>query len=121
MKAQIKFTLLALMLVLAGCASVPPVAVAPWVGRYGNACLPEAVAMQAGLEGAGIKSAVLIIETSKWNHAVCVYVYKDRLFVWDSYWKSNQVRAWLDDPSMVARKWLDWVNQDVLLVKAYYL
>lgn len=121
MKAQIKFALLALVLVLAGCASVPPVAVAPWVGRYKNACLPEAVAMQAGLEGAGIKSKVLVIETSRWNHAVCVYVYRDRLFVWDSYWKSNQVRAWIDDPSMVARKWLDWVNQDVLLLKAYYL
>ena len=113
--------LAAMVLVLAGCASTPPVDVPPWVGRFGNACLPEAVAMQAGLEKVGIKSKVLVIETSKWNHAVTVYVYKDRLFVWDSHWKSNQVRAWYDDPSMVGRKWLEWLNQDALLAKAYYL
>jgi hypothetical protein len=116
-----RVALLALLLVLAGCASVPPVDVPPWVGRYKNACLPEAVVMQAGLEKVGIKSKVLILETSRWNHAVTVYVYKDRLFVWDSHWKSNQVRAWFDDPNMVGRKWLEWLNQDALLVKAYYL
>lgn len=116
-----KVVLLALILMLAGCASVPPVDTPPWVGRYKNACLPEAVAMQAGLEKVGIKSKVLVIETSRWNHAVCVYVYRDRLFVWDSHWKSNQVRAWFDDANMVGRKWLEWLNQDVLLVKSYYL
>ena len=112
--------LAAMLLVLAGCASVP-VDVPPWVGRFGNACLPEAISMQAGLEKAGIKSKVMVMETSRWNHAVCVYVYRDRLFVWDSYWKSNQVRAWFDDPNMVARKWLEWLAQDTLLVRAYYL
>lgn len=116
-----RVVVLLIALFFASCASNPPIDVPPWVGKSKNACLPEAIAMQAGLENVGIKSKVLVIQTSKWNHAVCVYVYNNRLFVWDSHWKSNQVRAWFDDPKMVAEKWLEWLSQGVILKDAMYL
>ena len=116
-----KIIVLFVLLLLVACASNPPVDVPPWVGKYKNACLPEAIAMQSGLRGVGIESKVLIIQTDKWNHAVCVYVFNGKLFVWDSYWKSNQIRAWFDDPVMVARLWVDWVSSGIVFRNAYYL
>jgi hypothetical protein len=116
-----KSIVLLFALLLVSCSENPPADVPAWVGKYKNACLPEAIAMQSGLRGSGIESKVLIVQTDKWNHAVCVYVFNGKLFVWDSYWKSNQVRAWFDNPIMVAREWLELVSDAVVFKNGYYL
>lgn len=109
-------------LFLAGCSSNPPIPAAPWVGKYGNACLPEAVAMTAGLQAHGVQAKVLRVQTARWSHAVCVYLYppgQNRLWVWDSYWKSVNVRAWYADPSSVAWAWLNSTSGERLAVAEY--
>ena len=112
-----------LALLLAGCAYNPPVNTPPWVGKYKNACLPEAIVMTESLKKQGVQARVLAIYTDKWNHAVCVYMYpsgKNKLWVWDSYWKSVQVRAWFDDPNDVAQAWMRWTLTDAKLNFAKY-
>ena len=108
---------------LVGCGGEPPIKPAPWVGKYGNACLPEAIAMTKGLQAHGIQAKVLRVQTAKWSHAVCVYLYppgQNKLWVWDSHWKSVNIRAWYADPSSVARAWLNKTSFEPL-VKAEYI
>ena len=91
---------------LAGCVTHAPVA--EWSIGERNACLPEAAVMVQGLSGAGIQAKVLLVTTPAFKHAVAVYLYPagdNRLWVWDSTWKSLRVRAWWDDAAGVARAW----------------
>lgn len=117
-------TLLAtITLLLAACASNPPVDAPPWVGRYKNACLPEAIVMTEGLREKGIQAKVLSIHTAKWGHAVCAYLYptgQNRLWVWDSYWKSIPVRAWWDSPNSIAKAWMDWRDDKTPITSTYF-
>jgi hypothetical protein len=119
MKIIIAITILA----LAGCA-MPPVAEPEFAGIYKNACLPEAIAMTQALKKSGIQARVLRIRTKEFGHAVCVYLYptgKNKLFVWDSYWKSINLRAWYDDPTNIANVWLKWAHPKISLVSASFL
>jgi hypothetical protein len=112
-----------LALLLAACTSKPPVDAPPWVGRYKNACLPEAISMAQGLEREGIQARVLSIHTADWGHAVCVYLYpsgKNRLWVWDSHWKSVRLRAWWDSPESIARAWMAWRHDQTIVVDSYF-
>ena len=110
-------------LLLAGCATNPPAETPPWVGKYKNACLPEAIVMAQGLKESGITARVLAIYTDKWGHAVCVYFYpqgQNKMWVWDSYWKSINIRAWGDDPNDIARAWMRWTAADAKLNYAVF-
>jgi hypothetical protein len=118
-----KFILAIIILALAGCVT-PPVAEPEFAGRYKNACLPEAIAMTQALKKNDIQSRVLRIQTQDWGHAVCVYLYPtgaNKLYVWDSYWKSVNLRAWYDDPNDIANAWLKWAHPKISLVNANFL
>lgn len=113
-----------LCLLLAGCASEPPVRTPEWVGRYKNACLPEAVAMAQGLRQSGIHARVVRIGTPRWGHAICAYLYPtgaNQLWGWDAYWKSNRLRAWANDPDSIAREWLRITRSQDRLILAQFL
>lgn len=116
--------LLAIAIVaLAGCASLP-VEQPDFAGRYRNACLPEAIAMAQGLREKAIQTRVLRIQTKDWGHAVCVYLYPtgaNKLYVWDSYWQSINLRAWFDNPVSIANAWLNYAHPDKQLVNATFL
>jgi hypothetical protein len=115
-------TLLA-ALCLAACA-LPPAPEPEFAGRYGNACLPEAIAMSQSLKKHGIESRVLGIYTDKWGHAVCTYLYppgKNQLWAWDSYWKSLRLRAWTSDADSIARAWLMSTHPGTPLNHAQFL
>jgi hypothetical protein len=115
---------LLLAFLLAGCASNPPADTPPWVGRYKNACLPEAIVMTQGLKQSGIQAKVLGIYTDRWGHAVCVYMYptgNNRLWVWDSYWKSVNIRAYFNDPNDIAKAWMRWTMTDATLNHAVFV
>ena len=113
--------ILILLILLTGCQNSPPIDSPPWVGEYKNACLPEAITMTEGLKKAGIEAKVLIIATPKWRHAVCVYRYKDKTWVWDSYWKSIAVWPNMDRPDIVAKNWLRFTSGDLEVKEAVYL
>ena len=118
-----KFLLTIAILVLAGCTSLP-VEQPSFTGIYKNACLPEAIAMTQALKKSGIQARVLRISTKEWGHAVCVYLYptgSNKLYVWDSYWKSIKLRAWYDDPTNIANAWLKWAHPKISLVNANFL
>ena len=111
-------------LCLAACSTRPPIAEPAFAGRLQNACVPEAAEMTEGLHKAGIQAKVLLITTPAWKHAVCVYLYpsgENRLWVWDSEWKSIQVRAFFSDPDQVARAWIAAVNQSQPVTSAEFL
>ena len=116
--------LAACLLLLAACATRPPAPEPEFAMRYGNACLPEAIAMAQSLRAHGITAKVLGIYTPKWGHAVCVYMYppgKNQLWAWDSYWKSLRVRAWADDADSTARAWLTHTHPGTPLTRAEFL
>ena len=118
-----KFLLAIAIVALAGCASLP-VKQPAFAGRYRNACLPEAIAMAQGLKEKAIQTRVLRFQTKDWGHAVCVYLYPtgaNRLYVWDSYWQSINLRAWLDNPVSIANAWLNYTHPDKQLVNATFL
>jgi len=105
----VKIAIAIAILIATGCVHTPPVERPSWIGKYGNACLPEAIAMAQGLREKQIFAKVLRISTDEWNHAVCVYLYppgQNKLWVWDSHWMSLRVRAWTDDPVSIAKAWL---------------
>lgn len=80
--------------------------------------------MAQGLCQAGIQAKVLLITTPGWKHAVCVYLYpsgENRLWAWDSTWKSLQLRAWWNDPADCAREWIAAVNQRDPVMAAEFL
>ena len=109
---------------VAGCASTPPADTPPWVGKYKNACLPEAIVMTQGLKKHGIQAKVLTIYTDKWGHAVCVYLYptgQNKMWVWDSYWKSVNIRAYFNDPNDIAKAWMRWTLTDATLNHAVFV
>jgi hypothetical protein len=115
--------ILLLAFFVAGC-STPPADTPPWVGKYKNACLPEAIVMTQGLKKNGIQAKVLAIYTDKWGHAVCVYMYptgQNRLWVWDSYWKSVNIRAYFNDPNDIAKAWMRWTLTDAKLNHAVFV
>jgi hypothetical protein len=116
--------LLAITLVaLAGCTSLP-VEQPAFAGRYKNACLPEAIAMAQGLREKSIQTRVLRIQTKNWGHAVTVYLYPtgaNKLYVWDSYWQSVNLRAWFNDPDGIATEWLNYTHPNLTLVNASFL
>lgn len=118
-----KFLLAIAILVLAGCTSLP-VEQPSFAGRYKNACLPEAIAMAQGLREKSIQTRVLRIQTKDWGHAVTVYLYPtgaNKLYVWDSYWKSVNLRAWYDNPVSIATEWLNYTHPKIPLVNAVFL
>lgn len=103
------FLLLAVILFLGGCGTLPPVAESPLSGRLRNACLPEAALMSESLQRGNIKAKVLIINTTTWSHAICVYMYPtgaNTLWGYDTNWKSCRLRAWWGDPMGQANAWV---------------
>jgi hypothetical protein len=116
--------LAACLLLLAACAVTPPAPEPEFAMRYGNACLPEAIAMAQSLRAHQITAKVLGIYTPTWGHAVCVYMYppgQNKMWAWDSYWKSLRVRAWSDDADSVARNWLAQTHFGTPLTRAEFL
>jgi hypothetical protein len=111
------------ILALAGCTSLP-VEQPAFAGRYRNACLPEAIAMAQGLKEKAIQTRVLRIQTKDWGHAVCVYLYPtgaNKLYAWDSYWQSINLRAWINNPTSIADAWLNYTHPNNELVDAMFL
>lgn len=120
-KVVVNFYIVSIAILLTSCVS-PPISTPPWIGKYKNACLPEAIAMSAGLQAHGIQSRVLRIQTRKWSHAVCVYMFptgQNKMWVWDSHWKSVNVRAWYNQPDSIARAWLDKTSFEPLVVAEF--
>jgi hypothetical protein len=79
------------------------------VGKYGMACLPEAIEMSSALSKAGIVSDVIIFYTDQRSHAICVYMYPpgaNKIWGWDSTYGSTVLRAWWNDPESEAKSWL---------------
>jgi len=113
-----------ILIAIAGCTSSPPIDQPEFVGKYKNACLPEAIAMTQALKQSGIQAKVLIVNTPKFSHALTCYLYpvgKNKLWVWDSYWKSMNLRAWWDNSDSVAKEWLKWCTTDTKLVSSQFL
>jgi len=111
-------------LCIAACSTRPPVAEPAFSGHMRNGCLPEAAAMVEGLHGAGIQARGLLVTTPTWRHAVAVYLYPtgdNRLWVWDSTWKSVRVRAWWSDPSGIARAWISSTGRNTSILSASFL
>lgn len=80
--------------------------------------------MVEGLHGAEIQARVLLIKTPAWRHAVAVYLYPagdNRLWVWDSTWKSVRVRAWWNDPDGIARAWISATGRNISITEAIFL
>jgi len=116
--------LLLASLLLVGCAIEPPAEKNAIYGKYKNACLPEAVIMVQSLHKAEIQAKVLKIDTTQWSHAVVVYLYPagdNSLWVWDSMWKSLHIRAWWNNPSDIATRWMQATRQQATLVNATFL
>jgi hypothetical protein len=116
--------LLAASLLLAACATKPPAPEPEFAARYGNACLPEAASMAQSLRAHSISARVLGIYTAQWGHAVTVYFYppgQNKMWAWDSYWKSLRVRAWADDADSTARAWLASTHPGTPLRRAEFL
>jgi hypothetical protein len=116
------FNLIILCLLVLTACSTPPIKSPPWVGKYKNACLPEAIAMSEGLKSSGVAAKVMSIHTENWGHAVCVYLYptgKNKLWVWDSYWQSVNLRAWWNNSASISESWMRW-RYDTTPVKYSY-
>ena len=97
-----------LVLLLSGCNSLP-VKAPSIVGKYNNACLPEAIEMSSSLQKSDIISQVVIFKTDQRQHAICVYMYppgKNKIWGWDSYYGSHQLKAWWNDPVSESKSWL---------------
>jgi hypothetical protein len=91
--------------------------------KYGNDCLPQAIIMAESLKERNINAKVLRIYTDKWGHAICVYVYpkgSNKLWGWDRFWKSMRLRAWVNDPYSVAKKWMQVTLSEDILISAEY-
>ena len=109
---------------LVSCDTLPPVPESSIAGKYKNACLPEAIVMTRSLQGASVQAKVLAISTSKWNHAVTAYMYppgENRLYVWDSYWKSIRVRAYFNSAESVAKAWLLATRANTTFISAEFI
>jgi hypothetical protein len=110
-------------LFLAGCATNPPLDSNKLKFRYDNDCLPQAIIMTEALKEKNVEAKVLRIYTDKWGHAISVYMYpkgQNKMWGWDSIWKSNRIRAWLDDPNGIAKEWLKITLSDAKLNHAEF-
>jgi hypothetical protein len=119
----LKIILLSGCFFIAACTSNPPANVPEWVGKMKNACLPEAITMTEVLKREGIQAKVLSIHTKDWGHATCAYLYppgQNKLWVWDSYWKSIPLRAWWDNPQSIAKAWMAWRYDETPVTSAYF-
>jgi len=86
--------------------------------------LPEAAEMTEGLRKSGIQAKVLLITTQSWKHAICVYLYpvgKNKLWAWDSDWKSLNLRAYWDNPTNIATVWVRTIGQNKVVLYAEFL
>jgi hypothetical protein len=109
---------------VAGCGVKAPVAEPGFVGSYGRACLPEAIGMAEALRGAGVQAKVLRFRTAKVGHAIAVYLYPpgaNKLWGWDSWWASLQLRAFWHNPEMIARDWLRVTRHTEALIEAEFV
>ncbi|MFZ4776382.1 MAG: hypothetical protein ACOYM3_13500 [Terrimicrobiaceae bacterium] len=98
--------LLAAFLLLTGCGTAPPVSGLD--GRWRNDCVPQAVALTAGLRVEGVDARVLLIKTMRWKHAIVCFSYdsgSNQLWTWDANWKSIRIQSRLN-ASSCARAWL---------------
>lgn len=80
--------------------------------------------MATALNEKGVQAKVLLVSTPSWKHAVVVYLYPagaNTLWVWDSEWKSLQIRAYFSDPGQCARAWLNQTHPDTALGAARFL
>jgi hypothetical protein len=112
------------VILLTSCTSTPPVDQPQFAGKYKNACLPEAIAMTQALKQSGIQAKVLIVNTPKFSHALTCYLYpsgQNKLWVWDSYWKSMNLRAFWFNSDSVAKEWLKWCANDTNLVSSQFI
>jgi hypothetical protein len=119
-----KYIIPIILIILAGCTSAPPVSEQEFFGKYKNACLPEAIAMTESLKKNGIQAKVLIVTTDKFSHALSCYLYptgQNKLWVWDSFWKSMNLHAWWDDSDSVANAWLEWCSPKTKLTSSKFL
>lgn len=76
-----------------------------------NACVPNAIIMANALKRQGVWAKVLEV---KWNttnringHAYTIYLYppaKNQLWAYDRDWGSTRIRAFKDNPKMVAER-----------------
>ena len=108
-------------IVLVSCVN-PPAHGLPL--KYGNDCLPQAIAMTQALHQKGVDADVLLLSTPHWGHAVSVYMYpvgKNTLWCWDYYWKSLRIRAWRDYPVQIATAWLKETSPNEELKGAEFL
>jgi hypothetical protein len=93
----VKFVFAALVLVLSlwlvGCSTPLPDGVSAPANMQ-NACLPQAIQMTNGLRKEGIPSEVLLLRSERnTGHAVSVYWYQNKTWVWDAHWGSVQSTA----------------------------
>lgn len=102
--------LIAFSLLIMGCQITPS---NPEKGaeKQINACLPNAIIMSSALRRQGVWAKVLEVKwesTNKINgHAYTIYLYppsKNQLWAYDRDWGSTRIRAFKDDPRMVAEK-----------------
>ena len=80
--------------------------------------------MCTALNEKGVQAKVLIITTPMWKHAVTVYLFPagdNTLWVYDSTWKSIQVRAYFSDPWGCAKAWLKAIGTVVVINDAQFL
>ena len=93
------------LLALSACTPTNP---ERWMAMERNACLPTAIAMDAGLRRQGITSRVLQYGYQRGGklagHAVTTYFFapgENKLWAYD-YQGSTRIRAFIDNPFQVA-------------------
>lgn len=105
-----KIILITLSLLIMGCQSTP---INPEKGaeKQINACVPNAIIMASALRRQGVWAKVLEVKWQSTNringHAYTIYLYppsKNQLWAYDRDWGSIRIRAFKDDPKMVAEK-----------------
>ena len=116
------FLILVSLILFTSCAVNPPAQGLKY--KFGNDCLPQAAVMCESLREKGIDANVLLISTSTWRHSVATYMYpigQNKLWAWDTTWKSLRLRAWKDNPESIAKEWLNKTNHREILVEASFL
>ena len=128
LKKVLTLNCLLVLLVLAGCTSVPknPEKEAE---KQINACLPNAIIMAQALRRQSVWAKVLILKWSKTvnninGHAYTVYLYPpgdNQLWAYDRDWGSTRVRAFKDNPLEVARAANNARNYSGTVISASYI
>lgn len=114
--------LLLCLLLLTGCANTPPVALPKQCQRTDiKSCLPNAVILCKELQKVGIRAEILLIVTTKTGHAVVVYIYKSKLYVWDADNGSIEIAEQFENHYFIARKFLNQIGVlDTIKYTQYY-